>query len=76
MWVLAQSLAFAPNFSQAKLSAARLFQLLDRIPKLLDGPIVKEENWRTEGKVKFTNVSFSVSTCKQIIDEIKNRKKN
>lgn len=31
-WMLGQSMAFAPNFGTAKLSAGRLFQLLDRKP--------------------------------------------
>ncbi|GLH05847.1 Probable multidrug resistance-associated protein lethal(2)03659 [Gryllus bimaculatus] len=34
-WMLGQSLAFAPNFSSAKLSAGRLFSLLDRVPRVV-----------------------------------------
>lgn len=56
-WILGQSLAFAPNFGQAKLSAARIFQLLDRVPKLASGDVVKDKNWKTEGNISFSKVS-------------------
>lgn len=32
-WVLGQALAYAPNMNSAMISAGRLFQILDRVPK-------------------------------------------
>lgn len=57
MWVLSQSLAFAPNFSEAKISAARLFDVLHRSPKLKEGTVVKAGDWKTDGRVKFSQAS-------------------
>ncbi|KAK6625886.1 hypothetical protein RUM43_006185 [Polyplax serrata] len=62
MWVLGQSLAFAPNFTQAKISASRLFKLINRTPKLVDGQIEKDENWKAEGNFKLSNVEFTYRT--------------
>lgn len=37
-WMLGQALAFAPNFNTAKISAGRIFKLLDRIPEITSPP--------------------------------------
>lgn len=41
--MMGQGLAFAPNFNAAKISAGRIFQLLDRIPKMTSLPEMPEE---------------------------------
>lgn len=41
--MMGQGLAFAPNFNAAKISAGRIFQLLDRIPKMTSPPEMPEE---------------------------------
>lgn len=57
-WILGQSLAFAPNFGQAKLSAARIFQLLDRVPTQTSGGISKANDWKTDGNISYSRVRF------------------
>lgn len=37
-WMLGQALAFAPNFNTAKISAGRIFRLLDRVPEIATAP--------------------------------------
>lgn len=37
-WMLGQALAFAPNFNTAKISAGRIFRLLDRVPQITSPP--------------------------------------
>lgn len=37
-WMLGQALAYAPNFNTAKLSAGRIFKLLDRVPEISTSP--------------------------------------
>ena len=37
-WMLGQALAFAPNFNTAKISAGRIFKLLDRVPEITSPP--------------------------------------
>lgn len=37
-WMLGQALAFAPNFNTAKISAGRIFRLLDRVPEITSPP--------------------------------------
>lgn len=37
-WMLGQALAFAPNFNTAKISAGRIFRLLDRVPEIGSPP--------------------------------------
>lgn len=37
-WMLGQALAFAPNFNTAKISAGRIFKLLDRVPEIASPP--------------------------------------
>lgn len=46
-WMLGQALAFAPNFNTAKISAGRIFRLLDRVPEITSPPGSegKDVNW-------------------------------
>lgn len=41
-WMLGQALAFAPNFNTAKISAGRIFKLLDRVPQITSPPGTEE----------------------------------
>jgi len=46
-WMLGQALAFAPNFNTAKISAGRIFRLLDRVPEITSPPESedKDSDW-------------------------------
>lgn len=46
-WMLGQALAFAPNFNTAKISAGRIFRLLDRVPEITTPPELegKDADW-------------------------------
>lgn len=46
-WMLGQALAFAPNFNTAKISAGRIFNLLDRNPEIYSPPESEsnDKNW-------------------------------
>ncbi|XP_067645696.1 multidrug resistance protein homolog 65 isoform X2 [Eurosta solidaginis] len=64
--MLAQSLAFAPAFTAALVSAHRLFQILDRTPKIQSARkrganIPKKGLTQFEG-VRFTNIEFKYPT--------------
>ena len=43
-WMLGQALAFAPNFNTAKISAGRIFRLLDRVPEIMTPPEYEEKD--------------------------------
>lgn len=43
-WMLGQALAFAPNFNTAKISAGRIFKLLDRVPEIASPPGSEEKD--------------------------------
>ncbi|XP_011183012.1 multidrug resistance protein homolog 65 [Zeugodacus cucurbitae] len=64
--MLAQSLAFAPAFTAALVAAHRLFQILDRTPKIVSPP--GRENTTTEKVpklfegVRFSNIEFKYPT--------------
>lgn len=45
--MIGQSLAFAPNYNKAKISGARVLQLLDRRPKIENSPGVGLQIVRT-----------------------------
>lgn len=46
-WMLGQALAFAPNFNTAKISAGRIFRLLDRMPQITSpaGSAGRDVDW-------------------------------
>ncbi|KAI8127489.1 Multidrug resistance protein like protein 49 [Lucilia cuprina] len=58
-WMLGQALAFAPNVSEAVISAGRLMKLFDRIPNM-HNPQDKPFNTadKTEGNITYENVYF------------------
>ncbi|XP_015512051.1 multidrug resistance protein homolog 49 isoform X1 [Neodiprion lecontei] len=63
-WMLGQALAFAPNFNTAKISAGRIFRLLDRVPEIttpadLEG---KDTDWKADGLIQFSKVEFHYPT--------------
>lgn len=57
VWLLGQSLAFAPGYGKAKLSAGRLFQILDRECALKDSKELREK-WKPTGDIKYSKVEF------------------
>ncbi|XP_049836069.1 multidrug resistance protein homolog 49-like [Schistocerca gregaria] len=59
-WMLGQSLAFAPNFSTAKMAAARLFALMDRKPTI--GVTFGDKMLQLNGEVKYDKVDFRYPT--------------
>ncbi|XP_076760464.1 multi drug resistance 49 isoform X2 [Xylocopa sonorina] len=63
-WMLGQALAFAPNFNTAKISAGRIFQLLDRVPEITSPPGSenKDLDWKADGLIQFSKVEFHYPT--------------
>lgn len=43
-WMLGQALAFAPNFNAGKISAGKIFKLLDRVPEITSPPGSEEKD--------------------------------
>lgn len=42
---IASALAFAPNFQKGLVAAAKIFQLIERVPKVQDPPVQKNSKW-------------------------------
>ncbi|KAK2584731.1 hypothetical protein KPH14_007064 [Odynerus spinipes] len=63
-WMLGQALAFAPNFNTAKISAGRIFRLLDRVPEISSPPGSegKDLDWKADGLIQFSKVEFHYPT--------------
>ncbi|XP_043290091.1 multidrug resistance protein homolog 49 isoform X2 [Venturia canescens] len=63
-WMLGQALAFAPNFNTAKISAGRIFRLLDRVPEIITPPEFegKDRDWKADGLIQFSKVEFHYPT--------------
>ncbi|CAD1474199.1 unnamed protein product, partial [Heterotrigona itama] len=63
-WMLGQALAFAPNFNTAKISAGRIFQLLDRVPEITSPPDSEDKDldWKADGLIQFSKVEFHYPT--------------
>jgi len=57
VWLLGQTLAFAPGYGKAKLSAGRLFQILDRPCALPDAQETKMASL-SKGFIEFSKVDF------------------
>ncbi|XP_043481652.1 multidrug resistance protein homolog 49-like isoform X1 [Leptopilina heterotoma] len=63
-WMLGQALAFAPNFNTAKISAGRIFRLLDRVPEIMTPPEYdeKDKDWKADGLIQFSKAEFYYPT--------------
>ncbi|XP_012529625.2 multidrug resistance protein homolog 49 isoform X2 [Monomorium pharaonis] len=63
-WMLGQALAFAPNFNTAKISAGRIFKLLDRVPEITSPPGSEgqDSDWKADGLIQFSKVDFHYPT--------------
>ncbi|XP_003701514.2 multi drug resistance 49 isoform X1 [Megachile rotundata] len=63
-WMLGQALAFAPNFNTAKISAGRIFKLLDRVPEITSPPGSEDKDldWKAEGLIQYSKVEFHYPT--------------
>lgn len=63
-WMLGQALAFAPNFNTAKISAGRIFRLLDRVPEITSAPGSEgmDIDWKADGLIQFSKVEFHYPT--------------
>ncbi|XP_017766399.1 PREDICTED: multidrug resistance protein homolog 49 isoform X2 [Eufriesea mexicana] len=63
-WMLGQALAFAPNFNTAKISAGRIFKLLDRVPEITSPPDSEDKDldWKADGLIQFSKVEFHYPT--------------
>lgn len=58
---IANSIAFAPNFHKGMIAAAKIGQLLDRTPKVLDPAELDDRDrkrWESYGTVTFYNTEF------------------
>ncbi|XP_034938105.1 multidrug resistance protein homolog 49-like isoform X2 [Chelonus insularis] len=67
-WMLGQALAFAPNFNTAKISAGRIFRLLDRVPEIMTPPELegKDKDWKADGLIQFSKVEFHYPTRSEV----------
>ncbi|KAL6437843.1 hypothetical protein ACFW04_004283 [Cataglyphis niger] len=67
-WMLGQALAWAPNFNTAKISAGRVFRLLDRVPEISSPPESegKDLDWKADGLIQFSKVDFHYPTRPEI----------
>ncbi|XP_032690180.1 multidrug resistance protein homolog 49 isoform X2 [Odontomachus brunneus] len=67
-WMLGQALAFAPNFNTAKISAGRIFRLLDRVPQIISPPESERKNldWKADGMIQFSKVEFQYPTRPEV----------
>ncbi|XP_012236010.1 multidrug resistance protein homolog 49 isoform X2 [Linepithema humile] len=63
-WMLGQALAFAPNFNTAKISAGRIFRLLDRTPEITSPSESegKDLDWKADGLIQFSKIDFHYPT--------------
>ncbi|KAL0111878.1 hypothetical protein PUN28_013228 [Cardiocondyla obscurior] len=63
-WMLGQALAFAPNFNTAKLSAGKVFKLLDRVPEISSPPGSEDKHldWKADGLIQYSKVNFHYPT--------------
>lgn len=63
-WMLGQALAFAPNFNTAKISAGRIFRLLDRVPEIMTPYELddRDKDWKADGLIQFSKVEFNYPT--------------
>ncbi|XP_011684594.1 PREDICTED: multidrug resistance protein homolog 49 isoform X2 [Wasmannia auropunctata] len=63
-WMLGQALAFAPNFHTAKISAGRIFMLLDRVPEITSPPGSegKDLDWKADGLIRYSKLNFNYPT--------------
>ncbi|XP_041970474.1 multidrug resistance protein homolog 49-like [Aricia agestis] len=65
-WMLAEALSFAPNFTAARRSGARIIQTLRRQPKIVtEGTASEIPNWEATGALKFENIHFRYPTRPQ-----------
>jgi ATP-binding cassette subfamily B (MDR/TAP) protein 1 len=44
-WMLGQGLAFAPNYSIAKMAAGRMFRIMDRKPRIYSSQTTGSSAW-------------------------------
>ncbi|XP_069680452.1 multidrug resistance protein homolog 49 isoform X2 [Periplaneta americana] len=65
-WMLGQGLAFAPNYSIAKMAAGRLFRLMDRKPRIYSAPVTGTGIWNAEGNIDYSKVKFQYPTRPEI----------
>lgn len=65
--MLGQALAYAPNVSSALLSAARIFSMIDRVPKIINpnsAPI--NDTNQIEGNILYKDVEFRYPTRPEV----------
>lgn len=71
---IANALAFTPNFQKGLEAAAKIFQLLEREPRVKEpeNPDKKLEDWQAEGNVHFKDVDFKYPTRPdaRVLDQI------
>ncbi|KAJ9592690.1 hypothetical protein L9F63_015634, partial [Diploptera punctata] len=61
-WMLGQTLAFAPNYNAAKMAAGRIFNLMDRKPKIVS-PDVNANEWVS---ISCNNIEFRYPTRPEV----------
>ncbi|XP_066997611.2 ATP-dependent translocase ABCB1 [Anabrus simplex] len=59
---IANAMAFAPNFQKGMTSAAKIFHLLNRQPKIYDKASYADDKWVADGRVQYSRVHFCYPT--------------
>nr|CAD7261445.1 unnamed protein product [Timema shepardi] len=59
---ITNALAFAPNFRKGLVAASKIFQLLDRKPRITDPKGFPDDMWAADGHVSYSDVQFSYPT--------------
>ena len=65
-WMMGNAFAFTGDFNNALLAAARVFQLLDRKPKIDTNPAVGLKLNQVEGSLKIRQAEFSYPTRRDV----------
>ncbi|CAG0893493.1 unnamed protein product [Darwinula stevensoni] len=65
--MVGQAMAFAPNYNQALISSARIFQLLDRVPDIDSTSKAGKTMARAKGDIKFQDVDFAYPTRSSVM---------
>ncbi|XP_049837440.1 ATP-dependent translocase ABCB1-like isoform X1 [Schistocerca gregaria] len=60
--MVANILSFAPNFQKGIEAASNAFYLLERQPRIDDAPDAKDEKWKSQGEVQYSDVQFAYPT--------------
>ncbi|XP_015524858.1 ATP-dependent translocase ABCB1 [Neodiprion lecontei] len=65
--MVANALAFAPNYQKGLIAAGKIFALINRKPAIVDPKNPNEEKWNITGEVNYNSVTFEYPTRPGIV---------